>query len=270
MNSSSITKRSSRSLNPRDARRRKLKKNNQLEHLRNLWRIIFFVTFSLVLGFIFVINSQTEISIRSIHVKGADKLNSKSIINASDLYFPRKLLRINPRELESILLKELPLKAIEVRRRIIPPGIEIELTERQPIAFASKQISINRKEEGMVDETGYWMPLRIAKQAKKPKRPIYIQGWMPGYEKWISKILINRNNLGSSLRSIILKSNGEISLETKDFKRVLLGSKLENLEIQIKILANLDKLLPYKYSKEKNTIFDIKDPNKPELQLKSD
>ncbi len=267
LKSPSLTKRKTKALSPRDERRQKLKQEYQREQLKNLWRVIFLFTLSLGLGFLFIRSSQTEINSEKIHIKGANKLNPDSIINASGYFFPQKLITINPIDLKAILMKELPLQAIEIRKLIFPPIIEIELKERQPIAFASKQISTTNKKEGMVDENGFWMPIEIANLAQTPIHMIYIQGWMPGFEKPISTILKNRENLGSTLEKIILESNGEISLETKYFKRIHLGSKYENLNSQIKILGNLDNILPSLPNKNGARIFDLKDPQKPELQF---
>ena len=116
-------------------------------------------------------------------------------------------------------MKELPLKSLSIRRRLIPPNIEIIVQERKPIAFAEKRVS-QGEEKGMVDKDGHWIPIRMASKTASPTTDIYVEGWMPSHRDWISIILKNQEKIGSPLKRIIVKPNGEINLKTEDFEMI--------------------------------------------------
>ena len=136
------------------------------KRLKKLWEIIILSSISSFLLYSFIKQTSTSISIDDIHIYGAKEVKKTHINTASKNFFPKSLLEINPKELEYILLRKLPLKSISITRKIFPPSIYIDLKEREPIAFASR-INSNKIEEGMIDIDGYWIPLDLAKESKK-------------------------------------------------------------------------------------------------------
>ncbi len=253
-------------LDPKAERRRKLQMERRKEDLVELGRVFFFSSVSGVLGFLFLANAWSPISMDEIYVKGSKTLTAKSIVNASGISFPQPLMAISPKKLEGKLLQELPIKALSIRRRLFPPSLEVELLDKRPIAFANR-IGPKGQEKGMLDEHGHWMPLRVAYQAEQPKKTLYVEGWMDSHQRWISIILKHRNNLGSPLKRIIISPNGELSIETKEFEMVSLGSNTSQLYKQIKVLAHLSKSLPKSFRNQVGTKIDMRDPSKPELQI---
>ena len=268
MRFSSQTKKSSNNLNPRAERRRKLKLERRNEQLIQLWRILFFSSISSGLGVLLINNGWHPIDTEQIIVKGSTNLQSSSIVNASGNYFPRELLIIRPKELTEKLLNELPITRVSIRRNLMPPHLEVELKERQPIAFATR-MGPKGKENGMVDNDGIWMPLRVASQAKQPEKEISLSGWRSSHREWISIILKNRNNFGSPLKKVMLSPGGDLSIGTEKFGVVELGTNQNLVLDQIKVLANLSRDLPQEFLNKEGAIIDIRDPSKPELQLPS-
>jgi len=253
--------------NSRVEKRRKLRIEHRKEQITQFWRVIIFSSITYGLGSVVITNGWTLIDIAKIHVKGNPKINAKSIVIASGLILPKPLFAINPRQLKTNLLKELPIRNIQIERRLIPPSLEIEITSRKPIAFADRRGS-EGKEEGMLDKNGYWMPIKMANKTERPKKDVYVEGWRATHRDWISTILNNQEKIGSKLKRIIVSPNGELSLQTKNFEVIQLGSSSFYIKEQIKALYQLNNNLPTNFVNKKGTILDIRDPSKPELQIK--
>ncbi len=218
------------------------------------------------LSFLFINAGRQPIHTEQIQVKGSKKIGAQSIVNASEIGFPKALIEINPKEVELNLLKNLPLNRVSIRRGLFPPNLEIELQEKKPIAFAKRRSS-KGEEQGMLDKEGFWIPLKIANKIEPPVKPLYVDGWMASHRESISIILANREKLGSALEKITLTPNGEIILKTKAFKAIYLGRNILKLKEQLKTISQLSKSLPSSFLYTSKTSIDIRDPKKPELQL---
>ncbi len=253
-------------INPREIRRQKLRIEQRNNQLVALWRLFLYGSISSGLGYIFVINAWSPINENKIQIKGSNSINPKSIINASNINFPLPLLYINPQEFQSILLKALPINSISIRRQIIPPGIEIELREMELIALANRRSS-KGLEKGMVDINGKWIPLAMANQISPPQKKIYIEGWRENNRQIISEILKSRNRLGSPLEKITFNPNGEVTLKTKTFERIHLGTNKALLKKQIQAIGYLTRKLPLNLYNQSATSIDLRDPSRPELQI---
>ncbi len=266
INKKASTSPTSLDTNPRAARRRKIHLERRNKQLKEFWRFLIFSCLTYVLGSLYVINGWSVIDVEQIHVKGSARIQPKEIVHFSGLEFPNQLLSINQNELKKNLLKELPIKSIQIRRHLIPPGLEIEIKERKPIAYANKR-GINGIEDGMIDEDGNWMPIKMATNTSPPIKEIYVEGWMEIHQSWITIILNNEKRIGSSLQKIIVSPNGELSLQTNSFETINLGANSFKINAQINALNQLTKTLPQNFVNQPGTILDIRDPSKPELQI---
>jgi len=254
--------------NSRVEKRRKLRIEHRNEQITQFWRVFIFSSITYGLGALVITNGWSLIHTAQIQVKGSPKINANSIVIASGLIFPKPLFEINPRQLKTNLLKELPIRSIQMERRLIPPRLEIEITARKPIAFADRR-GLEGKEKGMLDKKGYWMPIKMANKTELPKKDVYVEGWRATHRDWISIILNNQEKIGSKLKRIIVSPNGELSLQTKSFEVVQLGASSFYIKEQIKALYQLNNNLPASFVNKKGTILDIRDPSKPELQIKN-
>ena len=86
------------------------------KRLIKLWQQISFSTISIYLIFLFTNQSSKEINESSIIIQGNSILSKQEIIKAAGDFFPKKLIEINPKHIEFILLNKLPLKAISVKK----------------------------------------------------------------------------------------------------------------------------------------------------------
>ena len=175
-------------------------------------------------------------------------------------------MELNPKEIESYLIKKLPIKGISVSRKFFPPTIHLNLLEREPLAFATRA-SLNKIDNGMIDIEGNWIPLQFVNQSKINSTNIYVENWSPSKKRDIAIIIKNRYKLQSKLKKIKLNPFQQISIETSHFNSVLLGSNTELLIEQINKLNQLQKALPNLLINTKVKVVDLKDPTKPELKI---
>ncbi|ABM76284.1 Cell division septal protein [Prochlorococcus marinus str. NATL1A] len=234
--------------------------------LTELWQLLFFTSTSTFLIFTFLNQAWKPISFDQTKITGLSGITKNDIKKTTTIFYPKNLLELNPKEIESYLIKKLPIKGVTVSRKFFPPEIHLNVLEREPIAFASQGFSKDI-EKGMIDIEGAWIPLQFVNKSKQNKIKLSIENWNPNKKKEIILIIKNRFIFQSPLKKIKINPLQEISLKTEHFDLVLLGSGTDRLIEQINKLNQLQKSLPNLLINTKVKIVDLKDPTKPELKV---
>ena len=267
-----------RPLKSNQRKNRKSNKNNRIStkkvsnifenknFLLELWQLIFFSCTSIFLILTFLNQAWKPINFDQTKITGLSGISNNDIKETTNIFYPRNLLELNPKEIESYLMKKLPIKGVSVSRKFFPPEIHLNILERDPIAFANRVLS-NNIEKGMIDLEGSWIPLQFVNKSKQNKIKISIENWNPNKKKEIILILKNRSIFQSPLQKIKIDPLQEISIKTEHFDLVLLGSGTDRLIEQINKLNLLQKSLPNLLINTKVKIVDLKDPTKPELKI---
>ncbi len=247
--------------------KRKKRSRNKLNlNLTKVWQVFAFSLISLYLSMLFTNNVMAPISSKSINIKGEKILTKANIIKALELELPISILEINPKKLERNLISNLPIKAVAINRRMIPPGIDIKILERDPIASALK-IGEKGQKKGMIDKEGNWIDFYHSKQIPLELDPLVIDGWTKSNKDKIVLILKEQRKLGLSLKRIIFAPNGNISLQSQDFLFIHLGNQPSLLSQQLEVIAHLSKNLQNELISGSETVLDLKNPSKPKLFL---
>ena len=234
--------------------------------LTELWQLLFFTSTSTFLILTFLNQAWKPISFDQTKITGLSGITKNDIKKTTTIFYPKNLLELNPKEIESYLIKKFPIKGVSVSRKFFPPEIHLNVLEREPIAFASRGFSKDI-EKGMIDIEGSWIPLQFVNKSKQNKIKLSIENWNPNKKKEIILIIKNRFIFQSPLKKIIINPLQEISLKTEHFDLVLLGSGTDRLIEQINKLNQLQKSLPNLLINTKVKIVDLKDPTKPELKV---
>ncbi len=247
-------------------------KKNNLKDLSpffiDFWRIIFFSLIASVLGLLFINNGWSIIDTRRIHIKGNKYIEKERIIKSMGINIPIHIMGVNPKQIEESLITLLPVINIKSSRRISPPGVYIEILEREPVALATRKVK-NKIEKGLIDKEAYWISLDNSVKSNYNIENLYlsVDGWIKSHQKWIAFIYENRNKLNSPLKKIIVSPNGDISLQTENFDLIDLGYNPLLLKEQFSTLAHLTNSLPTRFINELKTKIDLKDPSKPKLHF---
>ena len=234
--------------------------------LTELWQLLFFTSTSTFLILTFLNQAWKPISFDQTKITGLSGITKNDIKKTTTIFYPKNLLELNPKEIESYLIKKFPIKGVSVSRKFFPPEIHLNVLEREPIAFASLGFSKD-SEKGMIDIEGSWIPLQFVNKSKQNKIKLSIENWNPNKKKEIILIIKNRFIFQSPLKKIKINPLQEISLKTEHFDLVLLGSGTDRLIEQINKLNQLQKSLPNLLINTKVKIVDLKDPTKPELKV---
>ena len=257
---------SSGPLPPGVERRRRLREERRRERLIQSWRILLYGGVSTGLIWVLLSTGWSLRSQQQLTVRGSDRLGTDAVVKAAGLRFPRALITLEPGRLERRLLAELPVESVSVQRRLVPPGLEVKLKDRQPIAAASR-MGARGLEQGMVDRQGHWMPLTVARQGEAPSSAVRVEGWIPSRRRMIATVLEQRDQLGSPLQVIKIAPDGDLSLRTQTLGLVRLGSNERLLDQQLLTIALLSSSLPETLRGKASSGIDLSDPSKPELQL---
>ena len=261
-------KRKNRKLNNNNARSTEKIPNviQNKNFLIEVWQLLFFSSTSIFLILTFLNQAWEPISFDQTKITGLSGITKSDMEKTTSIFYPKNLLELNPKEMESYLIKKLPIKGVSVSRKFFPPEINLKVLEREPIAFATRVFS-SSIEKGMIDIEGSWIPLQFVDQSKRNKTKLHIENWNANKKKEIIQIVKNRFAFKSPLQKISINPLQEISLKTEHFDLVLLGSGTDRLIEQINKLNQLQKSLPNLLINTKVKIVDLKDPTKPELKI---
>ncbi len=222
-----------------------------------------------IVGFLLLSQGWQQVENSEICIEGNSYFKREKIINSMSYPFPSRTLDINPKQLEANTLRNIPIKAISISRRIGSCNLHVQVLEREPIAFAKRRL-ISGEEIGFIDIDAVWIPLQDSYEPRdilKKLPNLHIEGWMKSRQQLIAHILRHREILGSPLKKILLTRNGEINLQTEFFDLVKLGSNPSLINQQLIALSHLSLNLPNKYKGKQKSSIDLTNPNKPKMDL---
>ena len=254
-------------LPPGVERRRRLRQERRQERLIQLWRLVFFLLTATGLSWLLLTLGWSLRSASQIQISGSQRMDETVVVNAAGLTFPQSLLSLEPGEIETKLMQELPVQEVSVQRRLLPPGLNIQLVERRPVAAATR-MGPKGIERGMVDREAQWMPMDMAKQGEKPASAVKIEGWISSRRAVIARILQEQDRLGRPLKTIVVEPAGGINLRIETLGLVYLGANDALLDQQFKTIAQLNQSLPPGLRGSTSEGLDLSDPGQPELKLR--
>ena len=254
-------------LPPGVERRRRLRQERRQERLIQLWRLVFFLLTATGLSWLLLTLGWSLRSASQIQISGSQRMDETVVVNAAGLSFPQSLLSLEPGEIETKLMQELPVQEVSVQRRLLPPGLNIQLVERRPVAAATR-MGPKGIERGMVDREAQWMPMDMAKQGEKPASAVKIEGWISSRRAVIARILQEQDRLGRPLKTIVVEPAGGINLRIETLGLVYLGANDALLDQQFQTIAQLNQSLPPGLRGSTSEGLDLSDPGQPELKLR--
>ena len=256
----------SRPLSPQRARRRELRQRKRRELGVQAWRVAICLLLGSGLGWLLLRHGWTMDSIDRIVISGDTGLRAEQVAQAGQLSFPQPLFEVSPAELERQLLRDLPVQSASIERRLHPARLEVHLLRQTPVARATRQ-QAGLRERGMVDADGRWIPLSANSSMPMPLSAITVHGWRLSQRLAIAKLLKDRDRFQGKLQTITVHPDGGISLRTSNTGRIDLGQDRGRLNEQIDAIVQLRRTLPHQLLKPNQGYLDLRNPDRPELQL---
>ena len=149
-------------------RRRELRRKRRLQFLQASWRTL--AVFALTGGLLWFATLPAWVirDPNQIQIEGNKFLSTQAIRELLPLSYPQYLLSLNPQTIADRLESQAPISSATAVRQLFPPGLTIQIQERQPVAIARPSPTTDNrasasdaanKNVGLLDESGVWMPL---------------------------------------------------------------------------------------------------------------
>ena len=252
-------------------RRQQLKTKRKIRFYQRVWRSLALIGF--MGGMVWVARSPTWLlhSAEQIEVSDNQTLSDTNVRDLIPIAYPQTLLEVESDKLAQTLTEQASIESAKVSRRLLPPGLHVQITERQPVALTlpnkiqSQQTIPDQpfQEPGLIDAQGYWMPRnsfsKIGAEIALPTftvegmRPSNAGNWQMIYhEIQRSPVEITAVNW-SDPNNLILQS---------ELGSVHIGAFGDQFAAQLTALDQL-RSLPTKVNLDQVAFIDLKDPQNP-------
>ncbi|MBD6618181.1 FtsQ-type POTRA domain-containing protein [Komarekiella sp. 'clone 1'] len=254
-------------------RRKKLRRQRQMKILQTIWRT--FAISGLAGGLlwvaiqpIWVLNTPKQIVMKS----GNQLLSDDAIKSLLVLSYPQSLWRIKPSAIADSLKQQPTIAQATVSRRLFPPGLNIEIQERIPVAIAQKRIEEHKTTNkkvivGLLDANGVWMPLEKYKSLNPTSKlpTLQVIGLPEQYSSYWTQLYQAVSQSSVKVIEIDCEDPTNLILKT-ELGKVHLGVPSLQLPEQIRLLAQM-RHLPAKLNSSQIEYIDLKNPESPLVQV---
>jgi len=258
-------------------RRQQLKAQRKVKFYTMTWRTLlmtgfFLGTLRLATSPIWQLRSPDQ-----IEISGHNLLSEERLQTTLPVPYPQSMLKVQPDELADSLRKYPPVKDAIVSRRLLPPGLHVKITERQPVAVAepntSKPVQTIAEEPepfqepGLLDAQGYWMPRNSYAElgAIAPPPTLTVKGMQPGYESTWATIYKQIAKSPVEITSLDWTQSSNLVLQS-ELGTVHLGPYSRHFSAQLNALDQM-RSLNKRVNPEKVAFIDLRDPERPIVEI---
>lgn len=258
-------------------RRQYLRDRRRYNFYKTAWRSLALLgiaasTVWLATSPVWLIRSEAQIAVNNNQL-----LSDDSIQALLPLPYPQSLLKVKTDKLAEALSKHPPIESATVTRRLIPPGLQVKVRERVPVAATVPDTAKPVKtiptqpepfqEPGLIDADGYWMPrntfsdlggsMSLPEMTVKGMQSSYRGAWPSMYQS------IQRSPV--KITGIDWTRPNNVVLHS-ELGKVHVGAYGRKFEAQ---LAALDQMrsLSVEINPEKVAFIDLQDPDHPVVEI---
>jgi cell division protein FtsQ len=212
-----------------------------------------------------------------ITIEGNKLLSAQSIVGALAIDYPQSLIRIEPDRLVKTLLEKTPLTRAQVHRRLIPPGLIIQVEERLPVALSLPagsarsgspgSASAKQSTPALLDEQGNETALdRYSGLGQVVKLPeLKIIGMRPEDRQAWPKLYATLKASPVKILGLNWENPSNIILQT-ELGAVHIGPYSDQLSYQLQVLDRMRNLKSHPEAAHMAYI-DLRRPTVPRLQM---
>ena len=188
------------------------------------------------------------------------------MVKNSSLNFPIRLIFVKTNLLEKELKQNLSLKNVSVNRELFPFGLKVFINSRIPIAYGERILN-DEKILGFVDRDGIFINKQNVDEKNLNRLTIQVFGWKEKFKKMLSDIFIAIENYELEIVKITFSSDGFITIEEKDLKKIFLGFKPNLINYQLQTINNLKNEFKKSSISKKIDSIDLTNPDKPKIKV---
>jgi cell division protein FtsQ len=247
-------------------RRKKIRRQRQIKIIQGLWRTVAVSGIAggllwVALQPIWVLNAPQQ-----IEMKSNDKLLSEAAIKSLlEISYPQSLWRIQPHAIANSLKQQPTIAHARVNRRLFPPGLNIEIQERVPVAIAvsnDKQSSAQ-----LLDADGVVIPLEKYKLVNPNIQlpTLKVLGLPEKYGSYWSQLYPALSHSHVKIKEVDWQDPTNLILST-ELGNVHLGGLSSQFSEQMKVLGQM-RSLSAKMDFSQINYIDLKNPASPLVHL---
>lgn len=257
-------------------RRQRLKARRKIKFYKMAWRTLAMAalaagTVKVATSPVWLIRSQQQIEVSNNQLLSAD-----SVRTLLPIPYPQSLVSIQPEELISALSAHAPIEDAAVRRKLIPPRLQVQLTEKVPVAIALPNTQqplktlpedpIPFEEPGLIDAEGYWMPRssfsELGAEVDPPLQVLGIRAEdVTGWRKLYKAVARSPVDI-----TVVDWSNQENLILHSEMGRVHIGPLTGQLTAQLTALDQLRSLDEHTPS-DQISFINLQDPDNPIVEV---
>ncbi|MBG1244364.1 cell division protein FtsQ/DivIB [Nostoc sp. NZL] len=255
-------------------RRKKLRRQRQMRIIQAIWRTFAITGFAggllwVAVQPVWILKTPKQVVMKSGNQLLSDEITQSLLV----LSYPQSLWRIEPTAIANSLKKQPTIAQAIVRRRLFPPGLNIEIQERVPVAVTQtasgqNQTTGNKKVTiGLLDVSGAWMPLEKYTSLNPTKKlpNLRVIGLPKQYCPDWTQLHKAVSQSPVKVMEIDCQNPANIILKT-ELGNVHLGVLGPQLPEQIKLLAQM-RHLATKLNFGQIEYIDLKNPEFPLVQM---
>lgn len=254
-------------------RRQKLRHLRRIRAAQSIWRSL--VLCGLAGGLVWI-TTTPEWVIRKpeqIAIEGNRMLSGQAIRSFVPLSYPQSLWRLQPQEIAEKLQAQAPIAHATVTRQLLPPGLTIQVKERQPVAIAQPLVWSTHKHPssdsatGLLDEQGIWIPMEkyTALNSSVQLPTLKVIGSVTQYSSYWPGLYRAVSHSPVKVYEIDCREPANLILKT-ELGNVHFGSYSSRFAYQ---LSTLDRMreLPTRLRASQIAYIDLKNPDNPSIKM---
>jgi cell division protein FtsQ len=216
----------------------------------------------------------------SIEISGNQLLTDEAVRSRVALSYPQSMWKIQPDRIANSLQKQPAIAHANVTRRLLPPGLIIEVEERIPVAIAQGKSEIREEAIGktlentlgFIDASGVLIPIESYGSANtsllkmKAKLPnLKVIGSPEQYREFWRQVYQTLSHSSLKITEIDWRDPSNLILKT-ELGKVHLGTPNFQLPEKIKVLVQM-RQLPTEMNPNQIEYIDLKNPDTPMIQI---
>ncbi|MEM9907492.1 MAG: FtsQ-type POTRA domain-containing protein [Cyanobacteria bacterium P01_D01_bin.44] len=258
------------------SRRQQLRHQRRLHLLQGIWRALAMV--GLTAGVVMVATSPrwNLQAPTQIDISGNQLLSENAVYELLSIDYPQPLLKLQPQSIEQRLVEVGPIAEAVVSRRLFPPGLNVRINERHPVAIsipdtttpvASLKEVVPFRQMGLLDKSGYWMPYNSFTQLNDDFEPptLQVHGMKASYQKDWPGLFETLQQSPIKVTEIDWRDPSNLILQT-DLGMVHMGPYGQRISEQLLALDRM-RNLDAKLNLEKIAFIDLRDPQNPSVEI---